>query len=411
MGMPFRYNYRNLFRRKLRTGLTVLGVGLVVATAVIMLAYSRGLMHSLRNNGDPENVMILSRRATDCAFSSLKKAEYDILSGLVVDQVAFHPPVDEKNPGPTSGGDEEALSVDLIAPYANHTFLIKIPGVEGGRYGERKLGLVKGVDPARAFYMNKHLKLLAGRKLTEEDEKVAMVGSLAWARLGVRKEDLAVDKTLEFNGVSWPIVGIFEAAGTSADGEIWVPVDELLTVLNRPDYSYVVAKAQNVAGMEAIRDMVSRTEQTALRAVSEVEYYRGFAETFRTFALIGGVMALVITIGGVMVGMNTMYTAVTGRVREIGMLQVLGFSRRAIVSSFVLESLLIALVGGVLGCGLGSLVNGVPMKITMGVFLFRVDAVVLGVAMILAVLIGVIGALVPALRAVRLRMVDAMRYM
>jgi len=239
---------------------------------------------------------------------------------------------------------------------------------------------------------------------------VAMVGSLAWTRLGVRKEDLAVDKALEFNGVSWPIVGIFEAAGTSADGEIWVPVDELLTVLNRPDYSYVVAKATDVAGMESIRDLVNRTEQTALRAVSETEYYRGFAETFRTFALIGGIMALVITIGGVMVGMNTMYTAVSGRVREIGMLQVLGFSKGAIVSSFVLESLLIALVGGLIGCALGSLVNGIPMKITMGVFLFRVDAVVLGIAMGLSVLIGVIGALVPALRAVRLRMVDAMRY-
>jgi ABC-type antimicrobial peptide transport system permease subunit len=410
MGMPFRYNYRNLFRRKLRTGLTVLGVGLVVATAVIMLAYSRGLIYSLRNNGDPENVMILARRATDCAFSSLKKGEYDILSGLVVDHLAFFPPVDAAAGGSAGQGNDEELSVDLIAPYVNHTFLIKIPGVEGGRYGERKLGLVKGVDPARAFHMNRQLELLAGRWMTEEDEKVAMVGSLAWARLGIGKEDLAVDKTLEFNGVSWPIVGIFKAAGTSADGEIWVPVDELLTVLNRPDYSYVIAKAEDVAGMETIRDLVNRTEQTALRAVSEVDYYRGFAETFRTFALIGGVMALVITIGGVMVGMNTMYTAVSGRVREIGMLQVLGFSKGAIVSSFVLESLLIALVGGLIGCALGSLVNGIPMKITMGVFLFRVDAVVLGIAMGLAVLIGVIGALVPALRAVRLRMVDAMRY-
>ncbi len=118
-----------------------------------------------------------------------------------------------------------------------------------------------------------------------------------------------------------------------------------------------------------------------------------------------------ITLGGVMVGMNTMYTAISGRIREIGMLQVQGFSKRAILTSFLLESVLIAVVGGVIGCALGSLVNGMPMKVTMGVFLFRVDQVVLAAGMGLAVLIGLVGAFIPAFRAVRIRMVEAMRYM
>ena len=121
-------------------------------------------------------------------------------------------------------------------------------------------------------------------------------------------------------------------------------------------------------------------------------------------------MALVITLGGIMVGMNTMYTAITGRIREIGMLQVQGFSKRSILGSFLLESLLIALVGGALGCALGSLVNGMPMQVTMGVFVFRVDRLVIGLGMGLAVVIGVVGAFIPAVRAVRIRMVEAMRY-
>ncbi len=402
MGMPLRYNYRNLFRRKLRTGLTVLGIALVITIAIIMLAYSRGLQLSVKHNGDKDNVMVLPRRASDCVDSSLKKGEFEILSGMLEDLIAWYPPDFEGT---------ETIPVDLLTPFVHHTALIRIEGVEGGRYGDRKLGLVKGVDTERVFHVHDRIKVSKGRGFPSGDEKAALVGALVWARLGVEPEDLEVGKVLRFNGADWPIVGVLETAGSNADGEIWVPIDELMTVLDRPDYSYAVARAGAPESVEKILQMINRSDQTELRALTEVEYYSGFAELFETFALVAGVMALIITLGGIMVGMNTMYTAVSGRVREIGMLQVLGFSKWSIVVSFVLESLAIALVGGLIGCGIGYLVNGIPMKVTMGVFLFRVDAWVLGLAMGLAVAVGLVGALVPALRAVRLRMVDAMRYM
>lgn len=402
MGMPLRYNYRNLFRRKLRTGLTVVGIALVITIAIIMLAYSRGLQFSVKHNGDAGNVMVLPRRASDCVDSSLKKGEFEILSGMLDDLIAWYPPDFEAT---------DTVPVDLLAPFVHHTALIRIEGVEGGRYGDRKLGLVKGVDTERVFHVHDRIKVKKGRRFPSGDEKAALVGALVWARLGVEPEDLGVGKVLRFNGVDWPIVGVLEVAGSNADGEIWVPIDELMTVLDRPDYSYAVARAGTPASVEKILQLINRSDQTELRALTELDYYSGFAELFETFALVAGVMALIITLGGIMVGMNTMYTAVAGRVREIGMLQVLGFSKGSIVVSFVLESLAIALVGGLIGCGIGYLVNGIPMKVTMGVFLFRVDAWVLGLAMGLAMAVGLVGALVPALRAVRLRMVDAMRYM
>ncbi|MEW6741406.1 MAG: ABC transporter permease [Planctomycetota bacterium] len=407
MGLPLRYNYRNLLRRKLRTGLTVLGIALVITTAVIMLAYGRGLLHSLRNNGDPTNAVILARRATDCTASSLKKGEFEILSGLVAYQVAYH---FERTPEDEAAG-RRGKPIDLLAPYVHHSALVNIEGAGAGRYGDRKQGLIQGVDPQRAFHVHEGMRLRAGRQLQPSDERVAMVGALAHARLGVRPEDVAVGKVLEFHGVSWPIVGVFEAAGMNADGEIWVPIDALLTVLNRTDYSHAVIKAKSPQDLDRILQLVNRSDQTELRAVTETEFYTGYAETFRTFALLAGVMAMVITIGGITVGMNTMYTAVMGRLREIAMLQVLGFSRRAIVLSFVLESLFMALAGGLLGCGLGQLVNGWPMTITMGVFLFRVDLPVVALALGLAVVVGTIGAYVPVRRAVRVRVVDAMRAM
>ena len=203
---------------------------------------------------------------------------------------------------------------------------------------------------------------------------------------------------------------MLDGGGSDADGEIWVPVDALLTVLNRDVYSHIIAKGSDAAVAAKIVDEVNRSDQTELRAMSEPDYYRGYSETFETFALIGLAMALIISLGGLTVGMNTMYTAVTGRVREIGMLQVIGFSKASILASFLLESMLIALLGGVLGCALGSLINGMPMKITMGVFLLRVDMVVIGLGMGLAVLIGFFGALIPARRALKLGKVEAMRY-
>ena len=130
----------------------------------------------------------------------------------------------------------------------------------------------------------------------------------------------------------------------------------------------------------------------------------------RTGGVLRSVLASILSLGGLTVGMNTMFTAVSGRVREIGMLQVIGFSKSAILTSFLLESLLIAVLGGALGCALGSLVNGIPMKITMGVFLLRVDLLVLCVAMGLAVVIGVFGAWIPARGALKLSKVEAMRY-
>jgi len=409
MGMPFRYNYRNLFRRKLRTALTVLGIALVIFIAVIMLAYSRGLLYSLRNNGDPENILVLPRQASDRVDSSMKKGEFEILGTMMADRIAYFPPTGEE--GDATRRVDEPGPVDLIAPFVLHTALITIEGVEGGRYGERKLGLIMGVDPERVCYLNSRFKLLRGRMFTGEDERVALVGTLAYARLGVQPEDLQVGKVIEFNEMSWTIVGMFDASGTAAEGEIWVPVEELMAVLGRPDYSYAVIKAENMAALDEMLQEINRSDQVVLRAESEVEYYSGHAELFQTFAVVAGVMALIITLGGVLVGMNTMYTAVAGRVREIGMLQVLGFSKSSIVVSFVLESMLIALMGGIIGCGLGQLVNGIPMKVTMGVFLFRVDALVLGLALGLALAIGLVGALIPAVQAVRLRMVDAMRYM
>lgn len=441
MGIPLRYNYRNVFRRKLRTFLTVLGITLVVLVAIIMLAFSRGLLWSLRNNGDADNVLIMSRKAEDRIFSNMSKKDYGLMYGIIADEVAVYDPTEGKTEEPEEAAEEEEDEggfgeggfeeesnwedepILQIAPYVYHTTVVNVSGsksltADGGQ------GMILGVEPTVQFYMNRLYKLTAGRELEPGDARACMIGAMVYARLGLRPEDLAVGKTITFSGTDWKIVGHFSVPGSSADSEIWVPIDELMTVTGRDSYSYAVAKVNGPdnslppkqwekAAIERANNLANKiggSEQMELKAMSERDFYRGFAETFRHFAIIGVVMSIIIMAGGLTAGMNTMYTAVAGRVREIGMLQVLGFSKRSVVFSFVAESVLISLAGGVVGSLLGLLVNGIPMKVTMGVFKFRVDEVVLGAGIAMALFIGLVGALVPALRAVKLRMVDAMRF-
>lgn len=409
MGLPLRYNLRNLLRRSWRSSLTVAGIALSIAVAVIMLAYARGLLYSLRYDGDPDNVLVLSRKASDPEFSSIGVAELERLASEVIDEVVWYTPEPESvtlDPDDFLAG---GAPVDLVAPYVSHASIVRIDGVEGGRYGERKLGLIEGVDPRRTFQMNRKLQVVAGRALDENDEAAAMVGSLAWARLGVAKEELTVGSVLEFNGVRWPVVGVFEAGGSGDEGSIWVPLDHLMTILGRTTYSCALLKLKDERACSRIIEEIGRSDTTGLRAVAETEFYRGYAESFRTFAGAGVLMALVITFGGLMIGMNTMYTAVRGRVREIGMLQVLGFSPRAILAGLLVESLLLALLGGALGCLLGGVIHGVPVKVTMGVFVMRVDAPVVAGGLLLAVAVGLLGAWLPARGVLRLPIVEAMR--
>jgi ABC-type lipoprotein release transport system permease subunit len=414
--------------------LTVLGIALVIAVAVILLAYSRGLIYSMRNSGDVDNVIALSRKAENKIFSSMSSRDFEVLNGLVSGEAAvmrLGPEVKEE-PKKESGGEEEVFdpeaeekkqktadtSFALVAPYLSHTTLIDLPDSPETKE-VRKMAFVVGIDTKRAYYMMSKFKMLEGSALDALSGNAAIVGAMAYARFGVKKADLAIGRQIVFNGKSWKIAGIFSVEGTAYESEIWVPLDELMAVLNRSDYSFAMVKVKREPGetdaevtrrAEKITTLILNSEQMELKATTEMDFFKEINSTFRTFALIGMIMAGVITVGGIMAGMNTMYTAVSGRIREIGMLQVIGFSKRSIVGSFLAESVLIALAGGAIGCLLGSLVNDIPMQITMTAFTFRVDEFVVAGGLVLALAIGFIGALLPAMRAVRLRMVDAMRY-
>lgn len=383
MRIPLRYSLRNLARRKWRTLLTVFAVALVTAVSVFMFAFSRGILHSARNSGSPDNVMVISRHAANAGFSKIRLEDYNLLKSL---------------PQIKRGQDGEPL----ISPEAIHQCPVSI----GTEHIDRP-GTVRGLLPV-AFSVNERLKIVEGDP--PSPGRRVIVGELAHATLGVPKEALAIGAELAFQNETWTVVGRFSADGSAQDSEILADLNDVMAVFNRDSYSSVLLKVGDLSDVEPLIQSLNSRNDVIVKAVSEADYYRELQEGYQRIIFLAIAMAVIASVGGLVSGMNTMYASVLGRIREIGTLKVLGFGGSDIVLSFVLESLLIAAIGGVLGCGAAFAANGIPTKFAMSAFSVRVDEVAVGAGMGVAALIGLVGALPPSWRGVRMAITASLRY-
>lgn len=395
--LPLRYTIRNLFRRRTRTLLTLVGLALVVGAVVFMLAFSRSMANTFRHTGDPDNLIIISKKARTFVLSSISEQNTDLLQLELWDEAKTYEP-------------EEGLEEPLISPEVYIGLDVEVQGAETFREG-RQRGLIHGIMPEIAPHVNSTVKLVEGRWPNPERMEIA-VGSTAYARIGVHEKDLKIGAKIKMlsKGYRWKVVGRFEAPGTIMDCELWVPRDVLKVYLKRTDTSFIRAKISDPGLIPEICKRLSTDEQYEVKAFAEQAFFAEYAEGFDYFQRFAEVMAFIIIAGGMVAGMNTMYTAVMGRIREIGTLQVIGFSKRSVLGAILTESLIIAIVGGVLGCLIGYLANGVPMKIPMTAFRVIVDFPVFCWAMAASLMIGLGGAYLPAYRALKLRMVDAVRF-
>jgi len=396
--LPLRYSLRNLARRRLRTLLTMLGLALVVSAIVFMLAFSTSLASNFRDTGDPDNIIIISKKAQTTALSSIADKDCDLIKSKLFD-VARTFKLDEE-----SDGEPEPLISQEVYIGLN----VKVQDAKAFRTGLQR-AVFHGVDPDLVFRVNSNLRLVKGRP-PRQDMLELLVGKTAATRIGVKTEDLSVGAKLTLLNQTWTVVGEFEARGTIMDSEILTHVNDLRLHLKRQDYSFIKVKLKDKSRAEEICKQLSLDEQFGVKAFPERVYFADYAEGFDYFLTFANAMALIISIGGIVAGMNTMYTAVMGRIREIGTLQIIGFSKRAVLVGIITESVIIALVSGAIGCGLGYLANGLPMKIPMAAFRVNVSAQVILLAMGASLLIGLVGAFIPASRALRLRMVDAVRH-
>jgi len=383
MKLPLRYNFRSLLRRKTRAAMTAGGIGLAVLVAVLMLALATGLTNSIRDTGHPLNALVTSKGAETIEFSAIDPAVLEVLR--------FSPHVATAEGRPLASPEVFFTTQAEIAP---------------GR--EPTQALVRGVLPV-ALGVHDQVRLTSGRFPEQPGE--IMVGPLVATKVDVPGERLAIGQSLDFEGTSWKIVGQFAAPGTAFESEIWGPLDDLMVASRRSELSSIVLRAKNAAALdEMLFDFATRTD-VLVEVRPETAYYAAYAEAFRPVQIMVYVMAGMLTLGGVFIGMNTLFAAVMSRIREIGVLRTVGYHRRDIALSFLIESLIPALVGGALACVIALGANGFALRIPMGAFRFEVGPQLLAIGMGLSVLIGILGAAWPLWRSARLKTVDAIRHL
>ncbi len=381
--LPWDYGVRNLFRRPSRSALTLGGLTIVVLLVLVVVGFIRGLEKSLAATGNPNVVLVY-------ALSSAADVENSSIAGRTPALLAAS--VD----GVRSQHGVEYVSPELYLGTRITTANMKEPG----------MGLVRGVTTT-APLVRGQVQLVEGAWPQAGE---VMAGRLAHSKLGAAEQDLTIGQQINFDGHPWIISGRFAAAGSAFESEIWAPLADLQTALKRQDLS-LVAVSMDSPDRVADVDMFCRERvDLELKAVSESVYYASLQKHYKPVRMLGWVVVALVAGSGIFAGLNTMYGAVVGRVRELATLQALGFRRRAILLTLVQEATLLACAGALVACTVGLvMVDGAAVRFTMGAFMLKVDSVGISVACGVAALLGVVGALPPAIKAMRLPVVEAIK--
>ncbi|MCP4377946.1 MAG: ABC transporter permease [bacterium] len=388
MNLPLNYSLRNLIRRPWQSGATALGIAIVVFAAVLMLSLSRGLFSRLDITGSPDNLMLISRKGQNAMFSEIDSVEVVAVSSM---------------PNLASS----ATGQPLVSPEILHVAMVRAAAVESRAKSSVS---IRGVSPI-AFEVHEGIRVSEGR-FPEVGKYEVLAGSMSHIKLGVPIEAMAVGKDIRFEGVDWTVVGRFTDNASLIESEIWVPQDTLMSVMRRRTHSLVVAKFTSPTYASDATALFRRSGviEKFFKGRTEREYYGQFTEGLAWVFWLSVFMVCLVAVAGVLIGVNTMYTVVINRMGEIATHRILGFSKFDITMSLLTESVIIALLGGLLGVAGGMYFHNMPMKLSYGAFRLSVDALVISSGLGLAILVGVLGALLPTYKGLRLTIIEALHH-
>lgn len=388
MAIPISYNVRSVAARWKTAIVSVLGIAGTVGVFVAMLAMARGFQATLIASGSSSNSII--RRAGS-------SSEMD--SGIGLDQVrviADSPQVARNAEGMPLASPE---MVGILA------FQLIKSGTDANTQ-------VRGMKPI-ALEVRPSVKIAEGR-FFEPGLAELVVGSNAVQTY----RNLELGTTTSFGGQDWKVVGVFDAGGSAFDSEIWCDHTVLAQTFDRPTnvYSSMTVRLNSPTDFDAFKDTLTSDPRLTVQVEREAEYYERQSQMVSTLIrVLGFLVAFVMAIGAVFGALNTMYSAVAARAREIATMRALGFGGGSVILSFMFESLLISLIGGILGCIAVLPLNGFTAG-TMNwqtfshlAFAFRVTPGLLVAGVIFALVMGFIGGVLPAVRAARLKVAHALR--
>jgi hypothetical protein len=423
--VPLSYNLRNLQVRWKTTLVTALAFTMVISLLTVMLAFVRGMYRLTESSGNPGNVMVLSDGATDEAFSNLPGGVSVQLMPRNIQQLILK---DEKG---------SYLAVKEVYVIVNHVLPHPEPG---GR--KRRFVQLRGISNPPEIAARVHdIELQPGgtwfsesgvRPITWSENGTARSGNAYEVVIGdgiartfgqdKNQQAIGPGEIIDMGDRKWYVVGVMKATGSAFGSEIWARdtlVGETYGRVN--SYSCYVLRTANANDAKTVADEIKKVqvEGHSFNAQTEREYYDRLSQTNQQFLYAVMFVAIVMAVGGVLGVMNTMFAAIAQRTKDIGVMRLLGFTRWQILASFLTESLVVALVGGLLGCAVGYLADGWTASsiVSAGaggggksvVLRLVVDSFTLIMGLVFTLIMGAVGGLIPSLSAMRLKPLESLR--
>lgn len=386
MGIPYYYSLRNLWTRRLTTCLTAAGMAMVVYVFAATLMLAEGLRKTLVETGSHDNVVVIRKAAGSEVQSGIDRLQASIVESL--------PEVAIGADGRPLLAKEMVVLINLLKRGTNKPANV----------------VIRGIGP-QSLVLRPQVKLREGRMPHPGSAEV-----VAGASIARRFKGGGMGETLHFGMRDWTVVGVFDAGTTGFNSEIWGDADQLMQAFRRPVYSSVLFRLRDSSQFETVSQGIEGDPRLTLEAKRETRYYLDQSEAMARFLRILGVtLTIIFSLGAVIGAMITMYAAVANRTVEIGTLRALGFGKGSILLAFILESLFLGLLGGVAGLFAASFMQLITIS-TMNwatfselAFNFTMTGEIVWKSLIFSLVMGFVGGVLPAFRAARMNIVDALR--
>ncbi len=387
MAIPLIYNVRSVRARWTSTIVAVLGIAGTVGVFVAMLSLARGFKATLVASGSPDNALVMRAGSSS-----------EMMGGITLDSIK----VIQDAPGIARGSNGPLITQDVVG-------VMPIPLISTGTDANVQ---IRGVSP-NVLEIRKFVKIAQGRMFNPGMSEIVVGKNASKTYSG-----LTVGNKIDMAGGHWEVVGVFDAGGSAFDSEIWTDSRVLNDILKRPSniFQSATVHLDSPSSFQALKDSLTSDPRLNVDVTREIDYYAKQSTTMTTLiTVLGGFVAAIMAIGAIFGALNTMYSAVAERGREIATMRALGFNAYSVVFSFLVEALLISFIGGVIGCLVVLPLNGLTTS-TMNfqtfsnlAFAFKITPELLVKGVIFALVMGVVGGLLPAIRAASLPVATALR--
>jgi ABC-type lipoprotein release transport system permease subunit len=386
MAILFSYSFRNLWTRRLTTALTAAGMALVVFVFAAVLMLAEGLEKTLVQTGAYDNVVVIRKASQSEVQSGVDRAQASLI---------------ETQP--------EVAAAQSGRPFAAKEMVVLIELPKRGT-GNASNVVIRGIGE-HSFALRPQVRLVEGRPARPGSSEV-----VAGASVARRFSGAGLGERLRFGMRDWTVVGVFDAGATAYSSELWGDADQLMQAFRRPVYSSVLFRLRESSAFSAFKERVEADPRLTVEAKRETRYYADQSEVMAMFLrILGLTLTIIFSIGAMIGAMITMYAAVANRTSEIGTLRALGFSRASILAAFLMESMFLGLVGGAAGLFCATFMQLITIS-TMNwqtfselAFSFTLSSGIAFKALFFALGMGFIGGVLPAVRASRMNIVEALR--